>query len=44
MQYTSVCNRFSRGKARQPWCGARGLNIGMDLDKDLNLRTPMEIK
>jgi hypothetical protein len=22
----------------------QGLNIGMDLDKDLNLRTPIEIK
>ena len=27
MQYTSVCNPFSRGKARQPWFGARGFEL-----------------
>jgi len=27
MQYTSVCNPFSRGKARQSWFGAGGFEV-----------------
>ena len=27
MQYTSVCNPFSSGKARQSWFGAKGFEL-----------------